>query len=124
VAAAGLAGVLWQWGEAVKGRDLASRRAVAEAGARREAEATLVDLYTASGLQAGEQGEHARAALWCAHAARRAEGDPDRRLANALRARTWGRLALTPIGALVGEGSRPGDFAFHTGGHHLVTSEL
>ena len=35
VAALGLAGILWQWGEAVKARDLASKRAVAEAEARR-----------------------------------------------------------------------------------------
>src|SRR5262249_38419022 len=34
VAALGLAGILWQWGEAVKARDLASNRAIAEAEAR------------------------------------------------------------------------------------------
>jgi serine/threonine-protein kinase len=38
VAALGLAGVLWQWREAVEARDLASKRAVAEADSRREAE--------------------------------------------------------------------------------------
>ena len=37
VAALGLAGILWQWNEAVKARDLASKRAVAEAEARQDA---------------------------------------------------------------------------------------
>ena len=77
VAALGLAGILWQWGEAVKARDLASKRAVAEAEAQpARAETTLVDMYTTSGISAGDQGEHARAALWFANAARRAEGRP------------------------------------------------
>jgi WD40 repeat protein len=121
VAALGLAGVLWQWGEAVKARDLASKRAIAEAKARRQAETTLVDMYTTSGVQAGDQGEHARAALWFANAARRAGADPDRRRANAIRARTWGRRAFAPRHALVADGSWPGGLVFHPGGHHLIT---
>jgi eukaryotic-like serine/threonine-protein kinase len=55
VSALGLAGILWQWGVAMKALDLASKRAVAEAEARREeaearkeAETTLVDMYTTS----------------------------------------------------------------------------
>ena len=59
VATLGLSGILWQWNEAVRARDLASKRAVAEAEARRDAETTLVDMYTTSGLSAGDQGEHA-----------------------------------------------------------------
>ncbi len=121
VAALGLAGVLWQWGEAVKARDLAYKRSVAEAEARREAETTLVDMYTTSGISAGDQGEHARAALWFANAARRAKADPDRRLANAVRARTWGRRAFTPLRAFVAADSWPGGLVFHPGGHYLLT---
>ena len=131
VFALGLAGVLWQWGEAVKARDLASKRAVAEAEARREeakarrkAEATLVDMYTTNGINAGDQGEHARAALWFANAARQSESDPDRRLANAVRARTWGRRALTPLRAVVADGPWPGGFVFHPGGRYLITKTV
>ena len=124
VAALGLAGILWQWGEAVKARDLASKRAVAEAEARRETETTLVDMYTTSGISAGDQGEHARAALWFANAARRAKADPDRRLANAVRARTWGRRAFTPLRAVVADGSWPGGLVFHPGGRHLITKTV
>jgi WD40 repeat protein len=122
VTALGLAGVLWQWGEAVKARDLAASRAVAEAEARREAETTLVDMYTTSGIQAGDQGENARAALWFANAARRATADPDRQRVNAVRAQTWGRRAFTPLRALVGDGSWPGGLVFHPGGHYLIAT--
>src|SRR5207302_1890363 len=93
---------------------------LAEAEARRQAETTLVDMHTASGIQAGDQGEHARAALWFANAARRATADPDRRHANALRARTWGRRALAPRHALVADGSWPGGLVFHPGDRHLI----
>ena len=124
VSALGLAGILWQWDEAVKARDLAAKRAVAEAEARREAETTLVDMYTTSGIAAGDQGENARAALWFANAARRAKADPDRRLANAVRARTWGRRAFTPLHAVVTEGTWPGGLVFHPGGRHLITKAV
>jgi WD40 repeat protein len=124
VAALGLTGVLWQWREAVKARDLASIRAVAEAEARQAAETTLVDMYTTSGLQAGDQGENARAALWFANAARRAGADRDRQQANSIRARTWGRRAFTPLRAVVADGSWPGGFVFHPGGHHLITKTV
>jgi len=114
VAALGLSGILWQWNEAVKARDL-------EAKARRETETTLVDMYTTSGISAGDQGEQARAALWFASAARLAKADPDRRLANAVRARTWGRRAFTPLRAVVADTSWPGGLVFHPGGRYLIT---
>jgi WD40 repeat protein len=124
VAALGLAGIVWQWGEAVRARDLASKRAVAEAEARHEAETTLVDMYTTSGIQAGDQGEHARAALWFANAARRARADPDRQHANVIRARTWGRRAFAPLHALVADGSWPGGLVFHPAGRHLISKTV
>jgi WD40 repeat protein len=124
VAALGLVGVLWQWNEAVRARDLASQRAIAEAEARKQAETTLVDMYTTSGIQAGDQGEHWRAALWFANAARLSKADPDRQRANAIRARTWGRRALTPLHALVADGSWPGGLVFHPGGHYLIITTV
>ncbi len=124
VAALGLAGVLWQWSEAVQARDLASRRAISEAEARQQAETTLVDMYTTSGIAAGDQGENGRAALWFANAARRARGDPDRQRANAIRARTWGRRAFVPLRAVVAEGAWPGGLVFHPGGRHLITKTV
>ncbi len=131
VAALGLAGILWQWDEAVKARNLASKRAVAEATARQDAqdaraaaETTLVDMYTTAGIQAGDQGEHARASLWFANAARRGEADSDRRFANAVRARTWGRQAFTPLRAVVADGSWPGGLVFHPDARHLITKNV
>jgi len=124
VAALGLSGILWQWNEAVKARDLASKWAVAEAEARRETETTLVDMYTTSGISAGDQGEHGRAALWFANAARLAKADPDRRLANVVRARTWGRRAFTPLHAVVTDGTWPGGLIFHPGARYLITKTV
>ncbi len=124
VAGLGLAGILWQWGEAVKARDLASTRAVAEAKARQETETILVDMYTTSGISAGDQGQYATASLWFANAAMRAKGDPDRRLANAVRARTWGRRALAPLHAVVTDESWPGGLVFHPGGRYLITKNI
>ncbi len=124
VAALGLAGILWQWGEAVQARDLASRRAVAESQARREMETTLVDMYATSGVAAGDLGDPARASLWFANAARLARSDPDRRIANAIRARTWGRGAITPTHAVVTDGSRPAGLVVHPGGRHLIARSI
>jgi eukaryotic-like serine/threonine-protein kinase len=127
----GLCGVLWQWGEAVQARndavrasDLASRRAVAEGKARQEAETTVVDMYATSGISAGDQGDFGRAALWFANAARRASGDPDRRLANIIRAQTWSRRAVSPIAAVVVDGSLPGGLDVHPGGRHMITKTV
>jgi eukaryotic-like serine/threonine-protein kinase len=124
VGALGLAGVLWQWGEAVRARDLASKRAVAEALARHEAETILVDMYTTSGIAAGDQGEYARAALWFANAARLAKADPERRRANVVRALTWGHRAITPLRAIVADGSWPAGLVFHPDGRHLLTKTV
>jgi len=110
VTSLGLAGILWQWSEAVK--------------VRQEIETTLVDMYTTSGISAGDQGENARAALWFANAARRAKADTDRRLANVVRARTWGRQAFTPLHTVVSEGAWPGGFVFHPTGRYVITKTV
>jgi WD40 repeat protein len=105
-------------------RGEADHNAALASEARREAETTLVDMYTTSGIQAGDQGENARAALWFANAARRARADPDRQHANVIRARTWGRRALAPLHALVADGSWPGGLVFHPGGRHLLATTV
>ncbi len=117
VAALGLAGVIWQWSEAVKARDLASRRAI-------QAETTLVDMYTVNGVQAGDQGENGRAALWFANAALQAQADPERQRANVIRVRTWGRRAFTPLRAFVADGSWPWALVFHPEGRHLMAQRI
>ncbi len=117
VAALGMAGILWQWNEAVEARDL-------EAKARKVIETTLVDMYTTSGITAGDQGENGRAALWFANAARLGKADPDRRLANTVRTRTWGRRALKPLRAIVTNGSWPAGLVFHPAGRHLITKNV
>ena len=124
VSITGMAGILWQWREAVEAWDLASKRAVAETEARRELETILVDMYTASGIAAGDEGEHARAALWFANAARLSVADPDRRRSNAIRVRTWGRLAVTPLRAVLADGSWPGGLLVHPDGRHLITRSV
>ena len=121
VAALGLLGVLWQWREAVQARDLAATRAAAEADARRQAEASLVELYAASGIAAGDLGDYGRAALWFANAARRAEADPDRRSSNAIRSQTWGDRAIRPLRAVVADAAWPGGLHFHPGGRFLIS---
>ena len=78
-------------------------------------------MYATSGIQAGEQGEHGRAALWFASAARRAGADPDRGRSNAIRARTWGRRAFRPLRAVVADGAWPVDLVLHPGGRFLIT---
>ena len=120
----GLAGILWQWGEAVNARDHAARRVVAEVEVRRELETTLVDMYTTSGITAGDQGDSATAMLWFANAARLSHADPDRRLANQIRARTWGRRAFTPIHAVATNGQWHRSLQFHTSGRFLITADV
>jgi len=117
VAVLGLAGILWQWNEAVKAHDQ-------EALARREAERTLVDMYATNGLQAGDQGEPARAALWFANAALRSGADADRMQSNAIRARTWSRRAFRPLHAVLGDGSWPGGLVFHPGGGYVIAANV
>jgi serine/threonine protein kinase/WD40 repeat protein len=77
--------------------DNASARQTAEA-ALRQAEATLVDMQSARGQQAADQGNPAQAMLWFARAAEQAASDPERQLANRLRARNWSRDILVPAG--------------------------
>ena len=124
VAGLGLAGILWQWGEAVKARDLASNRAVAEAKARQETETILVDMYTTSGISAGDQGAYATASLWFANAAIRAKGDPDRRPRQRRPRSDLGATAFTPLHAVVTDGSWPGGLVFHPGGRYLITKNI
>ncbi len=68
--------------------------------ARKQAEATLVDMQTARGLLAAERGDPARALLWFAQAAEQAASDPTRQADSLLRARNWARAVTLPVDAL------------------------
>ena len=120
----GLAGILWQWGESVKARDEAARRVVAEVEVRRELETTLVDMYTSNGIAAGDQADPATAMLWFANAARRGRADPDRRLANEIRAKTWGRRAFAPTHAIATDGPFHRNLQLHRSGRFLITTDI
>src|SRR5690606_31317876 len=82
------------------------------------------DMYATAGIFAGEQGEPAQAALWFAHASRRAVADPARGQSNAIRARTWGRRAFRPLRAVVADGSWPVGLIVHPSGRYLVTADV
>jgi tetratricopeptide (TPR) repeat protein len=62
VASLGLAGIVWQWNEAVKARDLASSRASAEAEARRDADLRRIEADKAR-LDAVDQRGRAESSL-------------------------------------------------------------
>ena len=122
VAALGLAGILWQWGEAVTARDLASRRGPSpRRQARREAETILVDMYTTSGIAAGDQGEHAAGGPLVRQRRPAGRGRPRPP------ARQRGpRPDLGPPGVHAAPRRRrrgivAGGLVFHPGGRHLIT---
>ena len=87
-------------------------RSAAE-NARRATERTLTDMYTASGMVAGERKEPAQAVLWFANAARRAGNDREREEANRIRARAWGRHVPMPVLALPFADGPVRSLAFH-----------
>jgi eukaryotic-like serine/threonine-protein kinase len=95
-----------------------------EAAARAETTFTVADLYTRSGLTAAEKGEHARAALWFAHAARIAAADPERASANHLRAATWTAECRLPVAGL--ESGLPfiEDITWHPGGRAFIAARM
>ena len=64
------------------------------------ADVTLADMQTSRGLQAGEDGDAAIAALWFANAALTTPHDPARTAANRLRARNWLNDAIVPVAML------------------------
>ncbi|MCQ9191729.1 hypothetical protein, partial [Escherichia coli] len=64
VAIAGMAGVLWQWGQARRQRDRAREANVLARAAEKAATRQLVELSASSGLAASRQQEHAKALLW------------------------------------------------------------
>ena len=117
--------------EAAERSRAAERRAEGEAGhartalatadaERRKAETALADQCANTGLLASDQGRYAEAALWFAHAARLAQGDPARVRVNRIRARTWSRAAPFPVAARQLRGRRVVSLAFHPGGNLLL----
>lgn len=96
----GLAGVLWQWREAVIARGEAQIKAEAEALAKRHAELTVADMFTSFGLLAEANNRPAQAVLWFAQAAKQAGSDKEREYANRVRFTTWERQTFQPVAAL------------------------
>lgn len=78
---AGVIGIAWQWRKTERARRGESR-------ALAQATATVVDLYTHSGLTSAKEGDTTRAALWFAKAAE-AASDPVRRDENRARQAAW-----------------------------------
>jgi serine/threonine protein kinase/WD40 repeat protein len=89
--------------------------------ARRKLEITLTDMHTARGLIAADRGDAAQAMLWFANARRLARNDSERAWANRLRARTWGREVVLPVGALAHDGQPLQLLAFQPCGDLLLT---
>ncbi len=89
--------------------------------ARRDSVTMLADLQTEHGILAGEDGSYATAAIWFASAAQLTPHDPDRQLANRVRAHNWLSKAMVPVGLLkLPSGSRP-KMAFQPDGRLLLT---
>jgi WD40 repeat protein/serine/threonine protein kinase len=131
VTALGFGGVLWQWGRAQQARDEATAQAAAEAtahrdaqDARRAAEATLCDMYTAYGLVAGEHNDPGQAVLWFANSARLAGAGTERESVNRVRVAAWGRQAYRPLRALEHADQAVQDLTFHPGGRYLLARTL
>jgi WD40 repeat protein/serine/threonine protein kinase/tetratricopeptide (TPR) repeat protein len=99
------------------GNQANSERAKADA-ARRLAETTLADMYTAAGLTAGDQNKPAEAALWFAAAAE-ATTDPHRRWANRVRQQTYGEQAFRPVAAFQHPDRIQHSLEFHPGSRFL-----
>ena len=100
LALAGLAGILWQWREAVIARGQAQTTAEAEAHAKRNAELTVADMYTSFGLLSDANNRPAQAVLWFAQAAKQAGPNQEREHANRLRFTTWERQTHQPVAAV------------------------
>ncbi len=88
----GFAGVTWQW-------RLAERARQGEVRALSKATATVVDLYTNTGLVAAKEEDTTRAALWFAQAAATPGADEASRAANRARWAAWRGDSTTAVRA-------------------------
>lgn len=96
-------------------RDAAEQRGQALATA-------LADMQTYGGMLADQRTDAGEAVLWFSAAAASAPHDPQRLLANRLRAQRWGRLLVRPLRAMPQLGGPLTDLAFLPGGAgHLAT---
>ncbi len=91
-----------------------------EAKAHAEANFTVADLYTRSGLKAAEDGDPSRAALWFTHAAQIAAADPARAEANRLRAAAWTAECRVPAAAFETGLRHIEHIAWHPGGKAVI----
>ena len=88
----GFAGVAWQWRNAEAARQ-------GEARALSKATATVIDLYTNTGLAAAKEDDTTRAALWFAQAAATPGADAASREANLARWAAWRGDSTTAVRA-------------------------
>ncbi len=68
--------------------------------ANRDTETAVFDMYTASGIRAGEEGNASQAILWFTRASTVARHDADRQRANRTRIATWIQKAPRPVRVL------------------------
>ena len=80
----------------------------------------LADMQTERGLQAGREGQGAKAALWFANAAALTSHDRERRQANQRRAQAWSGEAMLPV-ALLRAGHDAKRIEFQRSGSLLMT---
>jgi eukaryotic-like serine/threonine-protein kinase len=99
--------------------ELARRAAAGEAKARLTeaehrhlAETTVIDMYTALGLVAGERGDEPLAALWFANAALLSHFDQARQLSSQVRFQSWSDACPVPVRAFRHPGSGVRDIEF------------
>jgi serine/threonine protein kinase/WD40 repeat protein len=92
-----------------------------ESAARSALELTVADMYTSSGLVAGDMGDDAQAALWFASAVQQSRADAQREEANRIRFRNWSRLIPKPVRAFSHDGQPLAEMSLHPGGEFLLT---
>ena len=94
-----------------------------ERDARRFADQTILDMYTASGLTASDQGKRIEAMLWFATAADMAKDDREREYVNRVRVHNWARRLPSLVRVRQGtfgiqqESQR---ITFHPSGNYLL----
>ncbi|MFO0880876.1 MAG: WD40 repeat domain-containing serine/threonine-protein kinase [Gemmataceae bacterium] len=81
--------------------------------ARQVARRQLLDLYTASGLEASRNNDPAQALLWFVKAATSAEGEPERERLSRIRVNNWLRHVWEPIRMFRVPNISPGTSSLH-----------
>ncbi len=125
----GFAGVTWQWREAEAARQHTEEARQNTESARRgetsalaRATATVIDLYTNTGLAAAKENDPTRAALWFARAATTPGADAASREASLARWAAWRGDSTTPMRAFPCESGTPEGFEWHPTQQAIIVS--